>query len=183
MTTLREQLARKRAHTATLVFPLGDDGQKAKAAVAQAEAQLTLVHRVSLDGDERSKAVTNAERDLSQARKAYDKVSLTIQIRGLDEEERDALMSAHPATDEQIEKWKSDGGKDEDKPTLDRASFLPAALAMSVLDSDLTEAEWAAELTSGRWAAGEKLQLFRGVLEATHASPADGLGKGFGTIR
>lgn len=175
MTTLREQLARKRAHSTHITFPLGEDGERAKAKLEEAERDRALAVALGRKDDG---AIRQAERRVKAAQKAYEQVSLTIRFRGLTEEERDALMSAHPATDEQITKWQQNGGKEEEKPHFDLRTFLPAALAVCALDSDLSEEEWAAELASDRWTAGEQSALASAVLHATYDAPAPGLGKG-----
>lgn len=135
MTSLREQLARKRAHSTHITFSLGEDGEKAKAKLDQAQQELMFA-RVSGKTDD---VVRKLERRVKAAEKAYGPVSVTIQFRGLTEEERDALESTYPATDEQVAKWQADGGKEEDKPRFDLRTFLPAALALCAFDSDLIE--------------------------------------------
>jgi hypothetical protein len=173
MPSLREQLARKRAHSTSLTFPLGEAGERAKSALDEAE-RLHQLTQITAKGDQA--AVKRAEDKLKRARAAYAKESVTVEFRGLTEEERDALVAAHPPTPEQEE---ADRDKPEgDRVMVNRAAFLPAALAICALESDLSEQDWAAELSSDRWTAGERLALFTAVVTATNAQPAPGLGKG-----
>jgi hypothetical protein len=175
MTSLREQLAKKRAHSTSLTFPLGEAGERAKADCDAAERTLQLAQVMNnADGE---KAATPR---LRKAQTAYKKVSVTISFRGLTEEERDALVSAHPATAEQEERQKD--LPEEQRSNIDRATFLPAALAIAALDSDMTEQDWTAELASDRWTAGEKAALFTAVVTATNEEPAPGLPKGSAAI-
>jgi hypothetical protein len=171
MPGLRDQLAKKRAHRTSLTFPLGEDGERAKAALEESQQRLVLAQVRAKD----DAAIRAADQAVRRARTKYTKVSLTIEFRGLTEEERDTLMAAHPATDEmRVE----DADKDEDeKRDINRKTFLPAALEVCALESDLTEEEWADELSSDRWTAGEANALFKAVVSATHEEPTAGIPK------
>lgn len=176
MTSLREQLARKRAHTTSLTFPLGEQGEQAKAELDAAENAERLASIVA-KGEDAEQAVKRAEERTKKARRAYEKHSVTIRFRGLTEEERDALMSAHPPAEDQSDK------PEDEQETVNRRTFLPAALAVCALDSDLSEEDWAAELGSDRWTAGEKASLLTAVITATNAQPSPGVGKGSAATR
>lgn len=177
MTSLREQLAKKRAHSTSLTFPLGEEGERAKAALEEAEQGLRLAQVVSKGRDDDG-TVKRAEQRVKKARTAYEQVSVTISFRGLTDDERDALMSEHPATDEQVAKDKADDVPEQERSSVNRKTFTPAALAIAALDSDLTEEDWATELASDRWTAGERFSLYRAVVTATNAEPAPGIPKG-----
>lgn len=173
MASLREQLARKRAHSTSLTFPLGEAGERAKSTLEAAERTLQLAQITNRRDQE---ALQSLEDAVKEAKAAYDEHSVTVTFRGLTEEERDALLAAHPPTPEQEQ---SDKGKPEDERAMvNKSTFLPAALAVAALDSDMSEQDWATELGSDRWTAGEKQALFAAVVAATNAQPAPGLGKG-----
>ena len=176
MSSLREQLARKRAHSTSLTFPIGEEGEAAKAELEAAENAERLAQIVA-KGEDAEQAIKRAEQRTKKARREYEKHSVTIRFRGLTDEERDALMSAHPPAEDE-------SGKPEDeRETVNRATFLPAALAVATLDSDMSEEDWAAELASGRWTAGERGALLTAVITATTAQPSPGVGKGSATTR
>ena len=181
MTSLRQQLARKSAHSTSLTFPLGEEGERAKAELDAAEQGLKLVQALHKDASTRADVEKAAKQRLAKAEREYAKHSVTIRFRGLTDEERDALISAHPPTPEQ--EVADQGKPEEERASINRATFTPAALAVCALDSDLTEEEWTAELTSDRWTAGEKLALYKAIVAATNAEPAPGLPKGSAATR
>lgn len=174
MSSLREKLARKRANSAERTYPVGPEGEAAKAELASAENALQFAKLVP--GDGRQQALKEAEERLEAAKAAYADNSVTIRVRGLTEDERDALMTAHPRTPEQEAKDKE--LPEDQRSDLDTDGFLAAALAVCAVDSDLTEEEWAVELASTRWTAGEKSDLFGAVVTATNAEPGPGIPKG-----
>jgi hypothetical protein len=51
-------------------------------------------------------------------------------------------------------------------------------MAASVVDSDLTADDWNAELTSGRWSAGDVQSIRDAIQQAYQAGPAPGIPKG-----
>ena len=175
MSSLREQLARKRAHSTSLTFPLGDAGEDAKSELEKAEQTLQL-GQIAAKGN--AVATKPLEDKLKKARAAYARNSVTITFRGLTEEERDALIAAHPPTEEQEKRDKDNDVPEEQRSMVDRATFTPAALAICALNSDMSEQDWIKELASDRWTAGEKKALFDAIVTATNAQPAPGLGKG-----
>lgn len=175
MPSLREQLARKRAHSTSLRFPLGEAGERAKAMLDVAQRALQIAQLTSKESEKA------AEHRVRRAEATYAEVSVTVAFRGLTENERDALISAHPASPEQEERDKNK--PEPERSSIDRSGFLPAALAVATLDSDMSEADWVAELASSRWTAGELNALFVAVVSATNAEPAPGIPKGSGTTR
>jgi hypothetical protein len=174
-TTLREQLARKRAARRKVQLPLGPEGERAQGDLDQAKQAMQIAQ---LTGN--ADAIQKARNWERRAQRALDKHSTTIVVRGLSEEERDALNSAHPATAEQIAEddaaiKNKEMGEDE-RRSINKATWLPAALELVVVDSDLTEAEWATELAEpGKWTAGEKNALLTAVVRATQEGPAPGI--------
>ena len=177
--TLREQLARKRAHRAQATFPVGPEGERAQADLEDARNALQIGQLAGADD-----AIKRARNWVRRAERTLAKHSMTVVVRGLSEEERDALTSAHPATDaqraEDDKAVKSKEMKAEDRRVINRATWLPAALELAQVPEDegdrLTEREWAAALGDPeRWAAGEVMALYRTVLTATHDGPAPGI--------
>lgn len=175
MTSLREQLAHKRAHSTFLTFPLGEAGERAKTALEEAERTLQL-GQITAKGN--MAVIKPLEEKVKRARATYAKNSVTITFRGLTEEERDALIAAHPPTPETEAKEKEDDVPDDQRSLVNKTTFTPAALAIVALGSDLSEQDWIKELASDRWTAGEAQALFEAVVTATNAKPAPGLGKG-----
>lgn len=163
---LRDHLAKKRAHSTSLSFPLGEEGEAAKAALEDAETSYALM---GLSTNEEGLAAAQKRRD--EAREKYRAVSFEIRFRGLTENERDALSSEHTYAEDDLAANVKSGD-------LNVKTYLPAALAVCVVDSTLTEAEWAAELSSDRWTAGEKDAMFSAVVTATRSQPAAGIPKG-----
>jgi DNA primase catalytic subunit len=173
--TLREDLARKRAQRRQVVFPLGASGEGAKADLDQAKQAVQLAELAGNDD-----AIKRARNWVRRAQRLLDKHSVKITVRGLTEEERDTLNSAHPATDEiraeDDAAIKRKEITEDDRRLLDRKSWLPAALELVAIDSDLTEAEWAAELSAPeKWTVGDKQALFVAVIGATNEGPAPGV--------
>jgi hypothetical protein len=175
--SLRDDLARKRARRVEVKFALGAEGARAEADLGEARQALQFAQ---LTGN--ADAITKAKNWISRAERTFEKHSMRIVIRGLDEEARDALASAHPATAEQMAEdsamIKAKKMSADDRRTLNKETWLPAALALTVVDSDITEEEWAAELADDqKWAAGEKQALFVAIVSATNEGPAPGIPK------
>lgn len=182
MPSLRETLAKKRAHSTSLTFPIGEEGAAAKAELEDAEQNERVTNAVAKGADS-AEVIKRAVDRTKKARRAYEKHSITIHFRGLTDDEWDALISAHPPTEEQQAKEKADDVPAEQRQLVNAKTFLPAALAVCALDSDLSEEDWIAELASDRWTSGERSALLRAVNEATNAQPGPGVGKGSATTR
>ena len=173
--SLRDQLAKKRAQRRSVRFPIGPEGSKAQADLGQA-LQAVQLARLSGGAD----TLKNAETWRRKAERALEAHSMTVAVRGLSNEERDTLNSAHPATaTQQAEDDKLIAAKQmkpEERRMIDVATWLPAALEIVAEDSDLTEKEWGEELADpSKWTAGEKDSLFRAVVSATQEGPSPGI--------
>jgi hypothetical protein len=177
MPTLREQIAHKRAHREHVRFPLGDAGEQALAELEQGKRELQLARVTNAPPE----ALAAAEKRVAKLERTYYRPdrSMLVVVRGLNDEERDALASAHPPTEEQQaeDQQRIAGGKleERDRRTLNNETWLPAALAAAVVDSDLTEEEWAIELKDpDKWTSGERIALQRAVVTATNGEPSAG---------
>lgn len=176
---LREQLARKRAKIVTLYFPADDEGEQSIKRVDEAERDLQfgkLMH--ARQGKESKVDIPVLEAAVAAAEAYRDEHCLELSVRGLSEDERDALMSAYLG--EEI----PDGASPEerkriiDSNTAKNKEWTYHALAVVAQDSDLTAEEWRAELTSDRWSAGDVVKIREGILEAYGAQPAENIPKG-----
>jgi hypothetical protein len=172
--SLREQLARKRAQEVVLPFPIGEEGARAQRDVAEAETTLRLARALAARGQDAK--LDEATEALAKAQAALDAASVTLRFRGLSEDERDALASQFPIDDvpEDV---------DAAKPVIEanRAAIRAwtfEAMAVSVIGSDLTADDWQAELTSGRWSAGDVQAIRDAIQQAYQTGPAPGIPKG-----
>jgi hypothetical protein len=175
--TLREQMAHKRAHREYVRFPLGAAGEQALTDLEQAQRDLQVARVTGAPPE----AVAAGEKRVAKLERLYyrPQTSMLVIVRGLNDEERDALASAHPPTEEQQaeDQERITAGKIEerDRRTLNNETWLPAALAAAVVDSDLTEEEWAVALKDPEmWTSGEKIALQRAVVTATNGGPSPG---------
>ena len=179
--TLREQLARKRGHHATIRFPLGDDGERLKGEIDKWERALEIA---TLSGSVDAKKT--AQNELNKARRKYERpeCSFEIRVRGLGDEERDTLMSAHPPTPEQVaeddKSIKAGEMQANERRSINRTPWLAAALEIvQVVDDDgqrLSAAEWEKQLRDpAHWTAGEVVALYATVLAASHDAPSPGI--------
>jgi hypothetical protein len=178
-TSLREQLARKRAHRAQATFPIAAEGDRAQGDLESARQALQIAELAGQDD-----AMRRARNWVRRAESRLAKHSATVVVRGLSEEERDALTSAHPPTDEQRAEddraVKAKEMKPEDRRVINKPAWLAAALTLcQVVDDEadrLTAEEWAGQLSDPeRWTAGEVNSLYRTVLAATHDGPSPGI--------
>lgn len=173
--SLREQLARKRAHVAT--FRIAPDEATAKLGAEAAEAAaMAKIAKVTKALDDEQKAKLQAEADRLQAE--YEAACLEFRFRGLSPDEWDALLSAFALpelTDEGKAELKERG---EEPPKYDLTGFTAHLLAASAEDSDVTAEEWLAELQSGRWSKVEVAGMRAAATSATNGEPAAGIPKG-----
>jgi hypothetical protein len=179
MATLREQLAKKRAQQRSVMFPIGTEGAKAQAELEEARQALRLAQMT-----DNPEAIKNIQKWRRRVETVLGRHSMTIIVKGLSEEARDALASEYPATPEQRAEdeaqIKAKTMSAEDRRTINLAMWLPAALAKTVVvengDVPFTEEEWTAELADEeKWTAGEKRSLFAAIVSATNEGPAPGI--------
>lgn len=169
--SLREQLARKRAHVA--IFRINPDEATDKLQADAAEAQSTAkIAKLTKALDDEQKDKLQAEADRLQAE--YEAACLEFRFRGLSPDEWDALLSEFTPP-ELTDEEKADGKKPE---PYDLVGFTAHLLAVSAEDSDLTADEWLDELQSGRWSKLEVDGMRAAARGATLGEPAAGIPKG-----
>lgn len=126
------------------------------------------------------------ERRVKSAREALRPFYDRLLVRALPSDEMDALVAAHPPSEEQRAKAKEKGGDAAWNPD----TFAPALLAACVAPEDpdrpgrpdrddpgVSEAEWAT-LMKGPVSAGELRYLINTALDINDRSPDPDLGKG-----
>lgn len=169
--SLREQLARKRAHVA--IFRINPDEAtdelQQRAAEAASTAKIATLTRTL---DDEQKAKLQAEADQLQAE--YEAACLEFRFRGLSPDEWDALISEFTPP-ELTDEEKADGKKPD---PIDLTLYTAHLLAASAEDSDLSADEWLAELQSGKWSKAEVEGLRATARSATLGEPAAGIPKG-----
>lgn len=158
-------LRRKKPVTDELLIPADDEQRRrlddAQRAFSNAEQGLSLVQIAGESGDAGEKA---AQERLDKARNALEAVRAEIRKTGLSivlvcagQEAYDDTLLACPPTDEQKQKAED---KAESEPLYDPKAFWPALVAASVPDSDLTAADWRAEVfESSSWGPAELQEL------------------------
>lgn len=95
-----------------------------------------------------------------------------ITLRGLTPDVYEALIEAHPPTDEQRAK----GAAYDFRPF--RAALLAACVTTPDGEEALTEQDWDELATSGVMAAGEINQLFEAAIYVNNRNPLARVGKG-----
>lgn len=116
------------------------------------------------------------EADLSSAEEAVRESTATFLIRKPSPKGRkryEALVEAHPPTDEQVAKAKEDG---QDRPQYDAETFAPALLSMCCAEPLLTVEE-ATDLFED-WSITECSELFSACLAVCNGRRTVDLGKG-----
>ncbi|MBP2370222.1 hypothetical protein [Pseudonocardia parietis] len=119
------------------------------------------------------------ERRVEAARAALAPFYERLVVRALPPDEMDALVAAHPPTDEDKAKAKERGGDAAWNP----ATFAPALLGACVHpedpdDAPLSEQEWAELTSKGPVSSGELRYLLQTALDINDRSPDPNLGKG-----
>ncbi len=69
----------------------------------------------------------------------------------------EALLSQHEPTEQQV---KDATTKGQQRPAFNVDALVPALVAACTVEQDMTEQEWTAELSSERWSAAERNELF-----------------------
>lgn len=148
--SLREALAGKRSRQTHYDMVVGDtDGLEERLSAARAALRLAQ-HREDAD------ATGIAQTELDAALAAVQACLHRIVFRALEPDVFEALVGTHPPTAQQ----RDDGDR------WNASTFEPALLAACAVDSDLTEAEWATELGSGRWSLADRQEAFACALAA-----------------
>lgn len=166
MSALREALRRRATKMTHYRLPVRsyEEAQAAGERLRQANATLQATRFVAeRDDDPQAGAeVDRAQRAVEEAQAGVDACFHRITFAGLPAADFDALVQLHPPTEEQLQQASRVG---DEPPMWDLDSFLPALLEASTQDSELTAAEWAAELTG--WTRAERAELAARVLEAS----------------
>ena len=105
-------------------------------------------------------AIAKAKREVLAAQKKIDACYYRVWFFGLPEKQFDALVNAHPSTEEQRARAKEKG---EEQPVWNEETFPYALLELCAQESDLTAADWEAEVST--WSAAERSEIVRKVLD------------------
>ena len=147
--SLRERLRERSRPTTTFPLRIDDDTQARR---------------------ELAEAVAGGE-DTAEAQAKVDACYETLHITALAPDDMEALIAAHPPTEEQRKRdaqWNS-------------ATFVPA-LFTACIQSDVTEEDWAEYTVKGPMTVGEVSALFDTVMAVNYRTPDPNMGKG-STIR
>lgn len=143
------------------------DTETVEAAQRQVAVAEQLVAATLLSEDQ--EVTSKAQAMLDQAKARRDECFHRIWFRGLSEVDFDALVALHPPTDAQ----RKDGW------AWNVETFNYALIEACAVDSDLTAAEWEAELSDAdRWTRADKVQLVNAALACNRQTMADAVPKG-----
>jgi hypothetical protein len=148
--SLREALASKRSQQTHYDLVVGDTAEH-EAALQAADRDLRLAR---LREDEPAAAAASEAADAARA--GLQACLHRVHFRNLEPDVFEALIGAHPPTKKQRddgERWNSD-------------TFRPALIAACAVDGELTEQEWAEELTQPRWSHSDREEIFAAALAA-----------------
>lgn len=163
MSAFRARLKAKKHRTTTYDMVIVDDQVAGEAETNLAGAERDL-RRAKVSGDEAE--IAAAEEALEQAKAAVRACYDTLLFRALPSHEFEALISAHEPTKEQQKdgaQWNTD-------------TFPPALLAACAVDSDMSEQEWAEELSP--WSVADRNAVFSAALSANVTARSLTLPKG-----
>jgi hypothetical protein len=152
---LKDRLADRKRPGTTYNLRIDDDAA-ARAELAAAKAAWSA--KASSDNIGREAA----------AQAAVDACYEQIIITALPPVDMEALLAAHPATEDQRAK---------DKTVFNQDTFVPALLA-ACIDSDVTEADWRDYTTTGSMTIGEVNALFAVAWEINYRDPSSSIKKG-----
>lgn len=140
-----------------------DDVTDLLAEVDAADSELRLARR----RDPESEATSQAEERLDAAKAALEQGYETFRITALPPADMEALIAAHPPTDQQRQEgaaWNVD-------------TFRPAMFA-ECIDSDMTEQDWAEFITKGPVSWGEVSDLWAVTMSINSRFPDSRIPKG-----
>jgi hypothetical protein len=157
--SLRDALKAKQRRTTHYDLLIADPSE-AEAEVEQAEAALRL--ELLRDGDD----VEQLRGQVEAARARVRDCLYRVTFQNLPPDEFEELVAAHPP------------GKDQPKSDEWSPSFRAALIAACAVDSDMTEAEWQAELASERWNDADRTALFSAALSANVTARSVSIPKG-----
>lgn len=101
------------------------------------------------------------EQAIAAARASVQACYEQIQIQALPPERMETLLGAHKPT----------GQQEQDGAVYNPATFPAALLKACILDSDITESDWAEYLTKGPLSPGEANELFNAAWSVNYRSP------------
>lgn len=139
-------------------------------------ARRTNEHRLRVEDDWSARAelaTAEAGKDedrIAAAQARLDSCYETLHLEAMPADQWDDLLTAHPPTTEQEKRglW------------CNPRTLLPAALVVCVLDSEVTEQDWADYIGKGPMAPGEAIALFDDLHELHSRSPMPLLPKDLG---
>lgn len=170
-TATREQLLAKKPRTEVVTIVLDDE---VAAAYEEAASHLEAARRNGHTPEQ----VTALEKELRKLRASVDEATVRMVFRSIGAKAYDALVDAHPPTDEDHEEIRSVLGTTARAP-YHGDSFAPAligaSLAEPVLSADEVQQIW------DTWNREERTQLFNAALSVnSRARKVSDLGKGSG---
>lgn len=172
--SLRDRLAAKRRRdlSVELLWGDADEAGRAEARLAASAQVLAQAERRCLVLDEGTPQHAQALQDRLAAREVHDTARdardayyQTLTFRPLPPADWEALKAAHAESPSEGIAW--------NRETL-RVPLITACL----LDSDLTEDEWAAAFASGTWSTAERDVLYNTAVAAQHTLQDRAAGKG-----
>lgn len=102
------------------------------------------------------------------------KSSIKIVIQSMNRKAYDELISAHPATEAQLEEYKGQ----RNKPQFNLETYPVALVLASVIDPEAPQAELEEWFNSDAWSGGEFTELFTACIQINSQSNILNLGKG-----
>lgn len=159
MTGLREALAAKRVRETTYPVVIADP-QPAQQKLAELRSRDALA-RLGKSGEDADLRKLAAEILAVEAEIAG--CYYALRLRAIHPADLEALIAEHT---------------DHEEGRVDLKAMLPDLLAAAAVDSDLTSADWAAELDSGRWSDGDLEALRQAAWDVNRTPVSEGLPKG-----
>lgn len=164
---LRAALAEKKTRVEHFDIPIADSDTVDKLVGRLNDARQALTF-ANISDDKAAQNRAQAEVDKVQAE--VDACFYRVHFKGLSSDaDLDALMNAHPPTDEQRDK-----GLAYNPDTFDLALLVASITG----DDEMTEDEWRAEVYSDKWTRADRRRLFDTVTAANTQSFSDSIPKG-----
>lgn len=127
-------------------------------------------------GEATSDNRTEREKALEDAKAALAEASVTMRFQSIGRKKYDALIDAHPATDEQKADAKKQGV--DEMPAYNIETFPPALIQASCADPELSEDD--VQQIYDDWNNAEIFELFMAALEVNTVRRTGDLGNVFG---
>lgn len=151
--SLRKALAGKTRTSAEYRVVVSDttDADKALSSAVREQRLATARHEPG------SPEVAAADVAVAEARKQVEGCFYPIRLQSLPPHQFEGLLSQHEPTEQQVKEAEAKGLP---RPSFDVDALVPALVAACSVEQDMTEQEWTEELTSERWSAAERNELF-----------------------